>query len=183
MGAARTEPSLPVMIVHGFLTCFIPRCPMKVIRCDLWRFAMKSILTLALSCLASSSLLAADKPPPRQPIKPPFECIQIHQVNAWHVVNDHTLTVGNGPKHFRVDLRSKCPQLTYGAPGLRFRASHSNRALGNAIICGEMGESVSGHDRPSCPIQSVNRIDEQEYRRLNQESRRGGSGANEPTKP
>ncbi|MEO6800982.1 MAG: DUF6491 family protein [Rhodanobacter sp.] len=144
---------------------------------------MKSMLTLALCCLSSSTLLAAGNGPPRQPIKPPFDCIQVQQINAWHVVNDHTLTVGNGPKYFRVNLQSRCPQLTYGAPALRFHASESNKAMGLPVICGEIGESASGHDGPPCPIQSVIRINADAYRRLNTASQRSGSGANQPTRP
>lgn len=138
---------------------------------------MQNVPGSILFLLASGSALGAQPAPPRRPIKPPFDCIQIPQINAWHIVDDRTLTVGNGPRLFRVDLPSRCPQLGYGSPSLRFRANPSNRAIGNAVICGEVGESVSGEQPPPCPIQSVTRIDKPAYRRLNLKSRQGGSGA------
>lgn len=140
-------------------------------------------LGLLLGGLCTAAALAAEPPPQRHPIRPPFDCIQVNQINAWHVLNDRSATVANGPKKFLVMLQSRCPQLSYGPPTLRFRPSRSNLAMGQPVICGEMGESVGSDQPPPCPIQSVERISKSRYKQLNDRSKRAGSGANQPTRP
>ncbi|GAB3793157.1 DUF6491 family protein [Dyella agri] len=149
---------------------------------------MKSVLTglLALSItLATNAANAQTKPhaPAYTPLRPVSDCLRTDRINEWHIVNSRTVTVRTGPDRYLVKLRASCPQLSYGAPTLLFRASDANKAVAPFSICGEAGESVRSTQPPSCPIQSVRKIDKAEFDKLGAHAGRSGSGANQPTKP
>ena len=141
-------------------------------------FSMLVMTALSTAVLAQPPSTAST---PRHIIRPNFDCIQVNQISNWHIVDDRTATVSNGPKRFRVDLQAACPRLGLGPQGLLFTPNGSNSSLGSAVICGEVGETVQSTRQPPCGVQAVHRISDREYKRLNRKSRRGGSGADQPT--
>jgi hypothetical protein len=108
-----------------------------------------------------------------QPLRPESDCIRIDRINDWAVVDDKTVVVRSGPLRYRVNTPSSCPRLGVGN-SLRFRASESEKAVGPARICGEVGETVRARDQPPCAIQSVEKIDKSEYDRLYKASKNRG---------
>lgn len=131
--------------------------------------------------LAGGATLAAEAPQARTPIKPIGDCMRIDQINEWHIVDNRTAIVRTGPKRYRVDLQSDCPRLGIGPAGLIFRPNQSNAAIDATRICGEVGETVHSRNQPPCAIQAVRIIDKAEFDRLSAQSRRSGSGADQPT--
>ena len=146
--------------------------------------ALIGLLALSLA-VAANAAPAQTKPkaPAYTPLRPVADCLRTDRINEWHIVNSRTLTVSNGPNRFLVKLQASCPQLSYGAPTLRFQTSKANKAVAPFSICGEAGESVRSMQPPPCPIQSVRKIDKAEFDKLNAHASRSGSGANQPTKP
>lgn len=141
---------------------------------------MKTI-ALVLLALATAGAQAAEKPAAREPL--PFaQCLRIDRINGWHIVDARTATVSNGPHFFRINLQASCPRLGLGPAGLIFHPNQSHLALGDARICGEVGETVSSSRQPPCAIASLKPISKTEYQRLNKRDIRRGSGADQPTR-
>lgn len=133
--------------------------------------------TLALMLAASSAVQAQNPPPPpaqeRHPLRPVSECLRPDRLNQWYVLDNRTIIAKAGPDNYRISLTADCPRLGIGQ-ALTFRANASNRAVGWGAICGEAGETVRSRDQPPCAIQSVVKIDKQEFERLENAARTGG---------
>lgn len=148
------------------------------------KIALASLFALSVAACATAASAQSKPPAPAYtPLRPVSDCLRTDRINAWHIVNARTLTVSNGPNRFLVTLQAACPQLGYGPPTLLFQPSQANQVVAPFSICGEAGESVRSTQPPPCPIQSVRRIDKATFDKINTQSRRSGSGANQPTQP
>ncbi|MBU6249050.1 MAG: hypothetical protein KGN77_14970 [Xanthomonadaceae bacterium] len=141
---------------------------------------MKTSIFVALA-LTATLAHAGQAGPVYTPIRPVGNCLNINQINDWHIVDDHTATVRAGRMHYVVTLQASCPLLGQSPPGLLFRPNPSNLAVGVHRICGEEGETVSVNRQPPCAIQSVRIVDKAEFDRLSATAGRSGGSANQPT--
>lgn len=145
---------------------------------------MKTIACLLALSVASAALGATGAPASQadgfKPITPVGDCMKINQINEWHIVDARTAIVRTGPKRYRIGLQNDCPRLAMPPTGLVFRASASNQAVGENRICGDLGETVRSQQQPPCAIQSATLIDKAEFDRLAKQSKRSGSGADQP---
>ncbi|NII09075.1 DUF6491 family protein [Oleiagrimonas sp. C23AA] len=140
----------------------------------------RTLIRLALAGALSLPLLGLAKPPPpmpQQPMRPMTRCMDLTRINDWHVIDDHTMTVANGPRYFLIKTRYACPRLGHQGGGLMFRPSEDKRAIDLPRICGDVGDEVASRDQPPCAIASVKPISKAEYQRLSAHARRDGSGA------
>lgn len=144
---------------------------------------MKRIVLLSLPLLLGAVLTAQAGSLHRAPLRPQADCPRIDRINEWHVIDARTVTVRTGPFRYVMRLQANCPRLGLGNPGLLFRASPANRALGESWICGDLGETVQARDQPPCAIRSVRKVDQAEFDRLTRQARHSGSGADQPTRP
>lgn len=139
--------------------------------------------------LASALLMATAahaSPPPaqdNQPLRPVSKCLDVANINEWHVIDDTTLTARNGPRRYLVKTTHRCPRLGKHGGGLFFHAS--NGKMGAWRICGDLGETVSSRYQPPCAIRSVKLIDKQQFDALNRHAERNGNGTGtgQPTLP
>lgn len=166
---------------------------MKPVFPSLWVLAPSLALSLALA----GALQAQAQPqsggqearptqsaPMYTPLRPVSSCLRTDRISEWHVVDSSTAIVRTGPLRYLVKLRAACPQITYGPPQLIFHSNKANQVAGSPwSICGEAGETVRGHDRPACPIQSVSQIDQGQFDQLSKQAVRHGSPASQPSKP
>jgi hypothetical protein len=91
--------------------------------------------------------------------------------------------IRTGPDRYLVKLKTSCPRLGLGNPGLLLRANESNHAVGLNSICGEVGETAEAVYQPPCPVQSVRKIDKARFQRLSKQAKHHGSGADQPIQP
>lgn len=136
-----------------------------------------ALLALVWLAAAGSTAVAAATAAPTRHALPYAQCIRIDRINEWHVVDNRTALVRTGPYRYLVSLRADCPRLGIGVPGLLFRTSASDRAIGGDRICGDLGETVSAPTQPPCAIGSVRRIGKPQFDRLEKQALRHGSGA------
>lgn len=140
---------------------------------------MKRLPSLLLLAAASVAAAFAGSAPARKPL-PYAQCIQTDKINEWHVLDKRTALVRTGPYRYVLHLQSDCPRLGVGVPGFLLRANPSNKAVADARICGEAGETVSARDQPPCAISSISVIDKAAFDRLRKHASRNGSGAELP---
>jgi uncharacterized protein DUF6491 len=127
---------------------------------------------LLISCAANAG---GTNPPPRHEL--PFgDCLRTDRINDWHMMDDRTVAVRNGPHYFVVRTTVNCPRMDLGG-GIHFRTSQSVRAVGGMRICGGIGEEIVRRDDPPCQIQSVQIVDKAQYENLAKKAKRHGSGA------
>ena len=132
------------------------------------------LLLLAAACTTASAVDAPGKPLPYA------QCIQTDKINEWHIVDPRTALVRTGPYRYVVHLKADCPRLGIGVPGFLLRASESGKSVGGGRICGDLGESVSARDQPSCAISSVDVVDKAKFEQMRGHALRHGSGADMP---
>lgn len=135
---------------------------------------MKVFGTLVVVAVSLLGIAHAQNPSPEyHPIRPISDCLRTDRINQWYVVDHKTVIVKTGPDNYLVKLQSDCPRLGIGQ-SLRFRANQSNRQVGYGAICGEAGETLSSRDQPPCAIQSVAKIDKDQFKQLEAQSKQGG---------
>ncbi|MBB3228671.1 hypothetical protein FHW69_003313 [Luteibacter sp. Sphag1AF] len=132
-------------------------------------------------CLAAAVLgagaAAAQNPPPHKPLRPISECLRANMISDYHVINDTTAILSNGPNRFMVTTSVACPRMDLGG-GIRFRANEANKAMAPFSLCGDINEQIVRRDDPPCPVASVERIDDATYKSMS--TRKGvhhGNGA------
>lgn len=139
---------------------------------------MKSLtVMLVLAMAAASAVQAQDSSPkPAQeyhPLRPVSDCLRPDRLNQWYVLDSRTLIARAGPDRYIVKLQADCPRLGIGQ-SVVFRANESNRATGWGAICGEAGETVRSRDQPPCAVQSVAKINKDEFDKLEDQAVKGG---------
>ncbi len=117
----------------------------------------------------------------REPVRPLSQCMDAANINEWHVIDDTTMTVRNGPRRYVITTTHTCPALGRYGDGLHFHPSRDKAGLDPWRICGDLGETVSSRQQPPCAVKSVRRIDKQAFDTLNKRAERNGSGADQPT--
>jgi hypothetical protein len=132
-------------------------------------------MMLACLCVASGAE-ARHAPPPARHELHYNDCLQADRVNAWAVIDEHTVLVRNGPRHFAVNTGVACPRVDIGG-GLRFRVSNSAKAIGGNRLCGGIGEQIVRRNDPPCQITSIRTIDKATYEALQKTAKRRGSVA------
>lgn len=142
-----------------------PRCPLKTIRYAL----------LACVLLAGAAHGQHARPQARHELHY-NDCLQADRVNGWAVIDDRTVVVRNGPRHFAVRVTVACPRMDLGG-GLHFRLSESGKAVGGNRLCGGINEQIVRRYDPPCQIESIRDIDKAEYDALSKRAKRHGSGA------
>lgn len=133
---------------------------------------------LLLLCLLPLSSLAA--PAPGAPATaattrsgPP--CLDPAFVRSWKSVDDRTLLVDAGSRHYRISLLNDCPTLSI-ASELRLRGDNITGRL-----CGFVGETVQVRNEV-CRVQRIDLIDAETYR---QQGKRKAAAAkpDQPERP
>lgn len=135
-----------------------------------------ALTLLAAVVLAALPGMAASqtKPPAYKPLRPVSECLRPDRINEWYVVDERTVIARTGPDRYLVKLQAKCPHLGIGQ-SLRFRANRSNQAAGMGALCGEAGETVASRDQPPCAVQSIAKIDKDQFDKLGNHSKQHGT--------
>ncbi|WP_266170089.1 DUF6491 family protein [Dyella subtropica] len=144
---------------------------------------------LVLTMAAASGLAHADKQADNpadnpaeahEPLRPVSDCMRPDRINAWYVVDTRTTVVSNGPNYYLIKLESECPRLGIGR-SLLFKANESNRIAGLGAICGETGETVQSlPHQPPCAIQSVSKIDKDQFDQMEKQAIQRGYGNHRP---
>lgn len=137
-------------------------------------------LTAALMGIAAAPLHAQGHPPVMKdkPLRPVSSCMDPTRIDQWRVIDNHTLIVRNGPRHYLITTRGACPKLgRYGA-SIRFHLSRSASITGQRI-CGDIGEMVSSRAQPPCAIDRVKPISKARFKALDQQAIRKGTRAGE----
>jgi len=138
---------------------------------------LKTTARITLACLCFAGCAQAWHAPPQARHELHYnDCLQADRVNAWAMVDDHTVLVRNGPRHFVVNTVVACPRVDTGG-GLRFRVSNSAKAIGGNRLCGGLGEQIVRRDDPPCQITSIRTLDKATYDAWAKKARRRGSGA------
>ncbi|TCV94708.1 hypothetical protein EC912_103193 [Luteibacter rhizovicinus] len=122
-------------------------------------------------CIASTFLAGvaqAQNPPPHVPLRPIGECLRTDRINDYHVINDKTVILRNGPNYFIVKTSVACPRVDLGG-GIRFRTNEANKSMDAFTICGDINEAVIRRDDPPCPVASVERTDEATYTKMSKQ--------------
>ena len=135
-------------------------------------FLLGSLVAVGAHAQSPSSANA----PTNKPLRPVADCIALDRINEWYVVDDQRITVRTGPDRYLVKTQGACPRLGIG-PGIHFRASEGNKAVGLGRICGDVGETVRSRDQPPCGIASVEKIEKDQFDKLNAKAKRNGNGA------
>lgn len=130
------------------------------------------VSTLVLAAAAH----AGPRQAPARHELPYQDCIRTDIINEWNIVNDHTITVRNGPHYFLVRTSTSCPRADLGG-ALLFRPSNSQRVVGGSRICGGINEQIVRRDDPPCQILSIEKIDKQTYDTLEKRAQERHSGA------
>lgn len=140
---------------------------------------MKTIAPILLLAFALGAVHAAETPSARSPLKA-SDCIDITQINEWHIVDARTAIVRTGPKRYLVTLQSACPLLNNRPQGLMFHANASNISNNQGRICGEVGETVRSRNQPPCAIESASKIDKARFDQLTAQAKRYDNPTTQP---
>lgn len=90
---------------------------------------------------------------------PLAECLRADRIDRWHVDGERALLVRSGARHYRVTLRSVCPDLGRGG-----FLSLSGAQGARDFVCGNVGENVKAR-YGDCAIGVVSPLSRKEFLR------------------
>jgi hypothetical protein len=117
--------------------------------------AFPAVVALVAAGLFAPSF-AGEPAQSMRPLRPVSSCIDLHRIGEWYVIDDSTIIVRTGPKHYRVDLKNACPRLDVGG-GLNL-STRSTYGGDRRYVCGEITDRVTTVDGIPCAVKSVTPI-------------------------